>query len=54
MTENSGEPIPHPVDTDYHVGRDNINPFGLDIHNPVFLVSGISIVAFVLITLMFQ
>lgn len=54
MTENSGEPIPQPVDTDYHVGRDNINPFGLDIHNPVFLVSGISIVAFVLITLMFQ
>lgn len=38
----------------YEIGRDNITPFGLDIHNPVFLVSGLSIIAFVLITLMFQ
>jgi BCCT family betaine/carnitine transporter len=42
------------VTTDYKIGQDNITPFGLDIHNPVFLVSGLSIVAFVLITLMFQ
>ncbi|OUR75390.1 BCCT transporter [Alphaproteobacteria bacterium 46_93_T64] len=41
-------------DSDYIVGQNNITPFGLDIHNPVFLVSGISIVVFVLITLMFQ
>ncbi len=40
--------------TDYEVGQDNITPFGLDIHNPVFLISGISIIAFVIITLMFQ
>ena len=40
--------------TDYKIGRDNITPFGLDIHNPVFLVSGLSIIAFVLVTLMFQ
>jgi BCCT family betaine/carnitine transporter len=40
--------------TDYEVGQDNITPFGLDIHNPVFLISGISIVAFVIVTLMFQ
>ncbi|MXU66584.1 BCCT family transporter [Oceanomicrobium pacificus] len=44
------------VDTDYEVGQDNIQaqvgPFGLDIHNPVFLISGLSIVAFVLGTLM--
>ncbi len=39
---------------DYKVGQDNITPFGFDIHNPVFLISGISIVAFVIITLMFQ
>ncbi|MDX1718308.1 MAG: BCCT family transporter [Anderseniella sp.] len=45
---------PHPVETDYELGQDNISPFGLDIHNPVFLVSGISIVAFVIVTLMFQ
>jgi len=39
---------------DYEVGRDNITPFGLDIHNPVFLISGLSVVAFVIVTLMFQ
>ena len=38
----------------YEIGQDNITPFGLDIHNPVFLISGLSIVAFVIITLMFQ
>ena len=42
------------IDTDYEVGQDNISPFGLDIHNPVFLISGLTIIAFVLITLMFQ
>ena len=42
------------TDTDYELGRDNIRPFGLDIHNPVFVISGLSIVAFVIITLMFQ
>ena len=41
-------------DIDYQVGQDNIRPFGLDIHNPVFVVSGLSIVAFVIVTLMFQ
>ena len=43
-----------PKGTDYKIGQDNITPFGLDIHNPVFLVSGISVVAFVMITLAFQ
>ena len=46
------------IQTDYEIGQDNITPkigpFGLDIHNPVFLVSGIVIVAFVLLTLAFQ
>ena len=42
------------INTDYEVGQDNITPFGLDIHNPVFLISGISIAAFVIVTLMFQ
>jgi len=46
--------VPHPIDTEYDTGQDNITPFGLDIHNPVFLISGLSIVAFVLVTLMFQ
>ncbi|MCC5959662.1 MAG: BCCT family transporter [Rhodobacteraceae bacterium] len=46
------------IDTDYEVGQDNITPkigpFGLDIHNPVFLFSGIVVAAFVIITLAFQ
>ena len=46
------------IETDYEIGQDNIQPklgpFGLDIHNPVFLISGLSICAFVLVTLMFQ
>jgi BCCT family betaine/carnitine transporter len=46
------------IDTDYEVGQDNIvtkvGPFALDIHNPVFLISGLAIVAFVVLTLAFQ
>ncbi|MBT3790532.1 MAG: BCCT family transporter [Alphaproteobacteria bacterium] len=42
--------------TDYEIGQDNIKtsigPFGLDIHNPVFLISGLAIFAFVIGTLM--
>ncbi len=40
--------------TNYKEGQDNIQMFGLDIHNPVFLVSGITILLFVLATLLFQ
>jgi BCCT family betaine/carnitine transporter len=47
-----------PIKTDYKVGQDNIvlqlGPFGLDIHNRVFAISGLTIIAFVLLTLMFQ
>ncbi|EPX76227.1 BCCT family transporter [Salipiger mucosus] len=43
------------IDTDYEIGQDNIEttigPFGLDIHNPVFLISGISVIAFTFYTL---
>jgi BCCT family betaine/carnitine transporter len=42
------------ANTDYEIGQDNITPFGLDIHNPVFLISGLSITAFIIVTLMFQ
>ncbi|MET4734324.1 choline-glycine betaine transporter [Thalassospira sp. MBR-102] len=48
----------NPIETDYEIGQDNITtqigPFGLDVHNPVFLISGLSIVAFVFLTLAFQ
>ena len=39
---------------DYEVGQDNIEIFGLDIHNPVFLISSVIIVGFVIFVLMFQ
>ncbi|HMO07682.1 MAG TPA: BCCT family transporter [Paracoccaceae bacterium] len=42
------------IETDYRIGQNNIKPFGLDIHNPVFLVSGLTIVAFVIATMAFQ
>jgi len=51
--------LEEPVDgniqeTDYEIGQDNVQMFGLDFHNPVFLISGLTIIAFVLFTLMFQ
>lgn len=52
--ENTEPDIPHPVDSDYVVGQDNVKTFGLDIHSPVFPISSIAIVAFVFITLLFQ
>jgi len=46
------------IETDYTVGQDNIQRqigrLGFDVHNPVFMISAISIVAFVIVTLMFQ
>jgi BCCT family betaine/carnitine transporter len=62
MTDQVSEPdIPSPegssdlIETDYTIGQDNIEgnvgPFGFDIHNPVFMVSGISIAVFVFFAL---
>lgn len=61
---NGGEPLPEPegpatvIETEYEIGQDNITPqigpFGLDIHNPVFAISGLSVLVFVLVTLAFQ
>jgi BCCT family betaine/carnitine transporter len=43
------------IETDYTVGQDNIQPrlgpFSLDIHNPVFVISGLTIVLFVFFAL---
>ncbi|MEN3157686.1 BCCT family transporter [Alkalimonas sp. NCh-2] len=48
----------NPIDTDYQIGQDNIvvqvGPFGLDIHNRVFLISGLSVIAFVILTISFH
>ncbi len=38
-------------DVDYELGQDNVRPFGLDIHNPVFVISSLVIIAFVLLAL---
>ncbi len=54
-TDFQGIPAPEGhsdlIDTDYEIGQDNIvakvGPFGLDIHNPVFVISGLVIIAFV-------
>lgn len=47
-----------PIDTDYQIGQDNIlitvGPFGLDIHNRVFLISALVVVLFVVLTISFQ
>ncbi len=59
-TPDTGIPDPeghsHLIETDYEIGQDNIEtrlgPFGLDIHNPVFLISGASIVIFVIYALL--
>lgn len=61
MSDDVNQGIPEPeghsdiIETDYEIGQDNIEtnigPFGLDIHNPVFLISGVAIVAFVFFTL---
>jgi len=43
-----------PYDTDFKVGQQNIQRYGLDFHHPVFGVSGIAVIAFSVFTLMFQ
>ena len=63
-SSDEGLDIPSPdgevntIDTDYEVGQDNIQkkigPLTFDIHNPVFLISSLTTVAFVLVTLIFQ
>ena len=54
MSETA-EPESNPIETDYEIGQDNyegrFGPIGFDIHNPVFAISGLAIVAFVFYTL---
>lgn len=62
MSESKDPMIPdgkvNPIDTDYQIGQDNIlvkvGPFGLDIHNRVFLISAIVVILFVVLTVSFQ
>src|SRR5690242_286352 len=61
-TPNHGIPEPEgetaSIDTYYDVGQENVEgsvcPFGFDIHNPVFMISGLTVAAFVFYTLAFH
>ena len=50
MTDSTNQGVSEPV-TNYETKQDNILPFGLDIHNPVFLISSLIIIAFALLAL---
>ncbi len=39
--------------TDYEVGQDNVEVMGMDLHNPVFFISAVVILLFVVLTLIF-
>lgn len=64
MTDAQTTGIPEPegptnmIETDYEVGQDNVQPsigaLTFDVHNPVFAISGLVIVSFVIITLALQ
>jgi BCCT family betaine/carnitine transporter len=64
MTDIQSTGIPDPegptniIETDYEVGQDNVRrqmgALSFDVHNPVFAISGLVIVAFVIITLALQ
>jgi BCCT family betaine/carnitine transporter len=45
--------IPEESVTNYEVGQDNLQRFGLDIHNPVFPISAAVIITFVALALLF-
>ncbi|MCB1802826.1 MAG: BCCT family transporter [Gammaproteobacteria bacterium] len=45
--------MPDRYDTDYEIGQDNIRTWGMDIHNPVFLISALLVMVFVVGTIMF-
>jgi len=45
--------LPNRYDTDYEIGQDNIRNWGMDFHNPVFIISALLVLLFVVGTLMF-
>jgi betaine/carnitine transporter, BCCT family len=56
--ETGPEGASNVIETEYEIGQDNIQPrvgpLVFDVHNPVFLISGLTIVAFVILTLALQ
>ena len=47
------EELEEVYETDYELGQDNITWMGLDLHNPVFVVSAVLIILFVILSLIF-
>ena len=45
--------MPNRYDTDYEIGQDNLRTWGMDIHNPVFFISAVLVIFFVVGTIMF-
>lgn len=45
--------MPDRYKTDYEIGQDNIRAWGMDFHNPVFVISALLVLVFVIGTLMF-
>ncbi|MET0009399.1 MAG: BCCT family transporter, partial [Candidatus Thiodiazotropha sp. 6PLUC4] len=45
--------MPDRYDTDYEIGQDNIRNWGMDFHNPVFIISALLVLMFVIGTLLF-
>ncbi|MFO8154240.1 BCCT family transporter [Thioalkalivibrio sp.] len=51
--EKEIEKLEEVYETEHEIGEQNINPLGLDLHNPVFVVSALLILAFVIGSLVF-
>ncbi|NDY96059.1 BCCT family transporter [Wenzhouxiangella limi] len=47
------EELEEVYETDYELGQDNVTWMGLDLHNPVFVVSAVLILLFVILSLIF-
>lgn len=47
------EELKEEYETDFEIGQDNVQPMGMDIHNPVFFISALLIIVFVLGSIMF-
>lgn len=53
MTNKADDRSAH-YETQYRVGQDNVLVLGLDVHNPVFAIAAVSVIVFVIFTLIFQ
>lgn len=53
MTNAELQALREQYDTDFEVGQDNIQAMGMDLHNPVFFISAVLIILFVMGTIIF-